>query len=275
MAAVEMRIDRLNFDLSGDYHHIQSFSIGHETCVLKFFQIIQHSDLLALAKEQIKSGIPVRILTPFVPERHLDAMRDIMGKIFNQECFENSVVIVNDLGLMNYISRIDPKRQMCLGRSLSVCFDYAPWGCKIYEDESSQIQDVVSQISFYDDEKMEFYRRYNVTEIEANVTKNTTESLKNNQKAGFMVNVHQATLLYGIQRSCYIKRCHESYTCSGTECDYPKQIELDSLWDNTGFFEPTEDVDFPSPLYLQGNQIYGKAHNIPLDWADRIIVGSE
>lgn len=275
MAALEMRIDRLNFDTTADYSHIQSFSIGHESCIVKFFKIIRHTNLLNFVNEQKKNEKPIRIITPFVPEKHLDSMKFTMEKICRQKCFENSTIIVNDFGLMNYIFKIDPKRQMCLGRSLSVCFDYAPWGHKIYENESSQIQDVASQISFYDDEKMEFYSRYNITEIEANFTKNTIESLKNIQKAGFKVNVHQSTFLYGIQRSCYIKRYHVKQTCTGTECEYARRIELDSLWDNTGFFEASENIEFPSPLYLRGNQIYGKAYNIPCDWADRIIVDSE
>ncbi len=275
MAALEMRIDRLNFDTTTDYNQIQSFSIGHESCIIKFFHIIQNETLLSFVKEQRQNGKTIRIITPFVPERHLDAMKSAIERIRGQKCFENSIIIVNDFGLMNYLFKTDHNCQLCLGRSLSVCFDYAPWGHQIYADEPSQIQRVVAQISFYDDEKMEFYSKYNVTEIEANVTEKTVESLKNIQKAGFQVNAHQSTFLYGIQRSCYIKRYHAGQSCNATECDHVQQIEIDSLWDNTGFFEVSEDINFPSPLYLRGNQIYGKAYDIPCDWADRIIIDSE
>ena len=71
---------------------------------------------------------------------------------------------------MNYIHRIDESRQMCLGRNLLACFDYAPWGYKIYEAETLSIQKVIAQVSFYDDEKMDFFKQYNITEIETNLT---------------------------------------------------------------------------------------------------------
>lgn len=275
MPAFEMRIDRLNFNTNENYSHIQAFSIGHESCIIKFFKIIQHPDFLDFVKKQKKNGKQIRIITPFVPEKHLDEMKFVMEKICIEKYFEDSIIIVNDFGLMSYIHKINNKRQMCLGRSLLVCFDYAPWGYKIYENESPQIQNVVSQISFYDDEKMEFYSGYNVTEIEANFTEKTIESLKKIQKAGFKINVHQSSFLYGTQRSCYIKRYHADQTCNGMECESAEKIELDELWDNTGFYKTTEDISFPSPLYLRGNQIYGKAYDIPCNWADGIIVSSE
>ncbi len=271
MSVFEMRIDQLGFDTEGVYHNIQSFSIGHESCILKFFMIIRNMKLLEFIKRQKDAEKQIRIMTPFVPEKHLEEMKDVIKKICANEEFKDSIIIVNDFGLMNYIHKIDKGRKMCLGRGMLVCFDYAPWGSKIYENEPVQIQKAVSQVSFYDDEKMSFFRQYNVTEIEANITEGTAESLKEIQKAGFKVNVHQSTFLYGTQRSCHIRRSCPAQTCSGLECEEPQKLELNELWCSEGFYKAAEDVPFPSPLYLHGNQIYGKAYDIPCDWADRII----
>lgn len=271
----EMRIDQLNFNIESNYSDIQAFSIGHESCIIKFFKMIKNPVLLEFLEKQKNDGKQIRIITPFVPERHLNDTKAVIEEICNEQYFENSIIIVNDLGLMSYIYRIDKSRQMCLGRSLLACFDYAPWGHKIYEEEPPHIQKVVAQVSFYDDEKMDFFREYNITEIEANLTERTIESLKEVQKAGFKINVNQCSFLYGIQRSCYIRRYSTNQTCNGTECEHAEKLELDQLWCGEGFYKTKENINFPSPLYLHGNQIYGKAYDIPCNWADRIIVNSE
>lgn len=275
MNAYEMRIDQLNFDTTASYGSITAFSIGHESCIIKFFKVIQNPILLKFVERQKKTGKQIRIITPFIPEKHLDKVKAIIKEVCYKQCFQNSVIIVNDFGLMNYIHRIDESRQMCLGRNLLVCFDYAPWGYKIYETETLSIQKVIAQVSFYDDEKMNFFKKYNITEIETNLTKATIESLKEIQKAGFKINVHQSSFLYGLQRSCYIKRYSTNQTCSGIECEYPETLELDELWCGAGFYRTNENIDFPLPLYIRGNQIYGKAYDIPCDWADRIIISPE
>lgn len=162
-------------------------------------------------------------------------------------------------------------RRMCLGRSLMACFDYAPWGRSIYENESPAIQKVVAQISLYDDKKMDLFRRYQVTEAEADLTEGSVASLRELQMAGFGINVHRASILYGIQRSCYVRRRSPCQTCSGVECEQAEKLEPKQLWDSAGFYEISPDTNFPA-MYLCGNQILGKAYDIPCDWADGIIL---
>lgn len=275
MNTFEMRIDRLYFDTNSHYKNIQAFSFGHESCIIKFFKVIRNANLLQFLKSQKNAGKQLRIITPFVPEHHLDEVKNVVQEICSDSLFEDSIIIVNDFGLMNYIHQIDESRQLCLGRNLLACFDYAPWGHKIYESEPVYIQKIATQTSFYDDEKMAFFRQYNITEIEANLTESTTESLKAIQKAGFKINIYQSTFLYGIQRSCYIKRYHPNQACTGVECEYAEKLELDELWCGTGFYKAAENINFPSPLYLRGNQIYGEAHDIQCDWADNIILSPE
>lgn len=64
----EIRIDSLGFDVSKSYRNISSFSIGHESCVVKLFEIFRREPLLQFVREQRELGRPVQILTPFVPE---------------------------------------------------------------------------------------------------------------------------------------------------------------------------------------------------------------
>lgn len=272
MNAYEMRIDQLNFNTGADYGNIQSFSIGHESCILKFFKVIRNPGLRKFIEKEKNAGKQIRIITPFVPEKHLTEMKDVLIELNNVKCFCNSVIIVNDLGLMRYIHGLDESRKMCLGRSLIACFDYAPWGYRIYEAEDLQIQEAVSQVSLYDDEKMNFFKKHNVVETEADLTEKTAESLKKIQKAGFKVYVHQSSFLYGLQRSCYIKRHNADQSCSGIECEYSEKLYLDELWCGLGFYKMQENFDFPSPLYIRGNQIYGKAQGISCGWADGIII---
>lgn len=272
MSIYEMRIDQLNFDTGSNYNNIQAFSIGHESCILKFLKVIRNPDLLKFVENEKNMGKQIRIITPFIPEKHLVEIKDVLAEIGDMQCFRDSVIIVNDLGLMHYIHKVDRERQLCLGRSLLSCFDYAPWGHNIYRAEDLKIQKTVSQVSLYDDEKIDFFRKYNVTETEADLTEKSAESLKEIQKTGFRVYVYQSSFLYGVQRSCYIKRYSKNQNCTGMECEYPEKLKLDEMWCGSGFYKTDEDIDFPSPLYIRGNQIYGRAHDIPCDWADGVII---
>ena len=274
MSCCEMRIDQLNFHTEANYEGIQLFGIGHESCVLKFIRVIRDLQLLELAERQKKFGKKIRIVTPFIPERHLGEMKTVLRETLARPVFEDCVVVVNDLGLMNYLHRIDERRQMCLGRGLIACFDYAPWGRSIYKNESPSIQKAVAQVSLYDDEEMALFRRYQVTEVEADLTEGSAESLKELQKEGFRIYVHRSSILYGTQRSCYIRRRSSDQTCSGIECERVEKMEPDQLWDSAGFFEIPPDTNFPT-MYLRGNQICGRAYDVSCDWADGIILRME
>lgn len=268
----EMRIDRLGFDVNKSYHNISSFSIGHESCVVKFFEIFRREPLLQFVREQRELGRPVQILTPFVPERHLDETKRILDRLFYQECFRDSVIIVNDLGLMRFVRERNPNRTMRLGRSMIRSFDYTPWGQAIIEDETEEIRQVVSQANFYDDEKMEFFRRFHLSEIEANLTSGTRESLLDIRRNGFRVCVHQATFLYGTQRSCHVRRRDGVNDSCWTACERSESIRLEKLWVTTGHYKKPDSVHFPNPLYLRGNQILGDARDLPLDDFDTVIL---
>lgn len=274
MSRYEMRIDQLNFHTEAEYDGIQSFSIGHESCILKFFRVIREPRLLDFIERQKNTGKQIRIVTPFIPERHLEEMKAILRETLARPAFEASVIIVNDLGLMHYLHRIDGTRQMCLGRGLMTCFDYAPWGHSIYENESPAIQKAVAQVSLYDDEKMDLFRCYQVTEAEVDLTEGSVESLRELQKTGFKINVHHSSILYGTQRSCYIRRRSSVQTCSGIECEQIEKLEPEQLWDSAGFYEIPPGTSFPA-IYLRGNQICGRAYGIPCDWADGIILRAE
>ena len=55
MNAYEMRIDQLNFNTTASYDNISAFSIGHESCIIKFFKVIQNPILLKFLEKQKQS----------------------------------------------------------------------------------------------------------------------------------------------------------------------------------------------------------------------------
>lgn len=274
MSCRELRIDRMDFPAEADYGEVQSFGIGHESCVLKFIKVIRDPGLLEFAGRQKEAGRTIRIVTPFIPERHLNEVKAVLQEALARPVFEDSTVVVNDLGLMNYLHRVDGMRRMRLGRSLISCFDYAPWGRSIYENESPSVQKAVAQVSLYDEEEMALFRRYQVTEVEADLTEGSAESLKELQKEGFQVYVHRSSILYGTQRSCWIRRRSPGHTCGGGECERAERLEPDRLWDGAGFFEIPPDTNFPV-MYLRGNQICAQPHDISCGWADGMIFRME
>lgn len=275
MSTFEIRIDGTGFRVEGNVGEIRAFSIGHETCAVKFLQVTHQKRLLDFLKTQKRAGKEIRIVTPFIPQTYLDAVKERLQALFQQECFMDSVVIVNDLGLMSYIHKADPDRRICLGRSLLFSFDYTPWGTDIFCSESETVQAVVRQVNFWDDEKLAFFRKYHVTEVEANLTTGTRESLKKVQEAGFKVNVHKSTFLYGTQRSCFVKRFSQNpAVCCETKCEHIERLELSKMWEAADFYPKIKEVPFPESLFLRGNQILGAERTALCEGFDGIILDS-
>lgn len=273
MSTYELRIDGSTFDPVENVDTIQAFSIGHETCAVKFLQVTCQKSHLDFLEAQRQRGKEIRIVTPFIPQLYLDAVKERLQALFQQECFTNSVVIVNDLGLMCYIHKEDPARRVCLGRSLLFSFDYTPWGEAMSASESEAVKAVVRQVNFWDDEKLAFFRRFHVTEIEANLTAGTRDSLKKIQEAGFKVNVHKGSFLYGTQRSCFVKRFSRNPdACCEMECEGLERLELSELWEDANFYPRIEGMPFPEHLFLRGNQILGAERTTLCEDFDGIIL---
>ena len=259
MKIFEMRIDCFNFDITADYTKYESFSIGHESCILKFFQIIQHPKFIDFLKEQKQCNKKIRILTPFVPQQYLSEMKVLLNRLLRNELFSQSVIIVNYLVMLYYIHQLDPQRRICLGRTLVFSFDFTPWGELIYANESQDIQEVIKQVNFYDNVKMMFYKRFNVMSLETNITQNTLDSLIKLKEAGFDIFINESLYLYGIQRSCYIRRLSPVCQCDHLKCDQIKEIFLASQWEECESFLNDTVKYFPSAIFLRGNQICGRS----------------
>lgn len=257
MKIKEMRIDKCSFDTNADYSSFESFSIGHESCIIKFLEIINNKDLCIFLQEQKNKGKDIRILTPFVPQSYLEKMKFTLRTLFRNSLFEESMIIVNDLGMMHYIHKVDPNRKICLGRTWTFSFDFTPWGELIYANESSSVQKVVKQVNLYDDIKIDYFKNNNVVALESNITANTVESLENIVNNGIDVYINCSYYLYGIQRSCYIRRFSHSNQCDYSKCDEYAKVSLRGQWEE-GEIYCNETVNyFPSKLFMHGNQICG------------------
>lgn len=259
MKITEMRIDRYNFDITADYKKFNSFSIGHESCILKFFRIIQDPQFVNFLKKQKRYNKQIRILTPFVPQQHLLEMKAVLKQLLREDIFSESVIIVNDLGMLYYIHQLDPKRKICLGRTLVFSFDFTPWGELIYANESRAVQNVIKQVNFYDDIKITFYKQFNVMSLETNITPNTLDSLMKVNDSGIDIFIHESLFLYGIQRSCYIRRLSPTCRCDYKKCDQSMKISLASQWEECDIFLNDAAKYFPAVLFLSANQICGQA----------------
>lgn len=271
MSKKEIRIDRFSFPTRRAYDDADAFSFGHESCVLKFFFLTEQQNLLDFVMRQKAAGKETRLLTPFVPQSHLNGMKESIRSLLKMDCFRESVVIVNDLGMLRWLHQEEPQRELCLGRSFLFSFDYTPWGAKIMESEIPSVRDVVSQISFYDEEKEWFFRQFHVSELEVNYTAGTADSLRRIQKDGFRICAHASDFLYGVQRSCYFRRFGDGDGCLGTRCEQAVHLKLRQLWEVSGFYDKAAEIPFPETLYLRNNQICGNPTTRPAEWVDAII----
>ena len=266
----ELRMSKLKLSKAVNYDDYQSFSIGSDTCIIKFFKLTEDQELLDFLRARKAEGKQIKIVTPFVPEKHLDKMKKVLKNMLQSDLFKDSVVVVNDLGMMQYIHSISKTTGVCIGRILLYSVDTVPWGELISRSETEEVQKIVHQISLYDNIKMEFYKEFNVTEIEVNLTEGCVESLKAIQKNGFKVNVHHRDILYGTQRSCPIRR-NGNFDCAGSECEQFEELHFYQLWSPTGPYAPSDNIPFPESIYVEGNRIAGTLKEIDESWSDDVI----
>lgn len=270
MSVKELRINKMRFAKEENYGDYQIFSIGSETCIIKFFKLVENQKLQEFLKNRKEEGKQIKIITPFVPERHLEKMKKTLKGMLESDLYRDSVIVVNDLGMMRYIHSISQDTKISIGRIMLYSMDTVPWGELLFESESEDVKKVVHQISFYDDIKMDFYRKFHVTEIEVSLTKGCVDSLKAIQEQGFKVNVHTRDVLYGTQRSCYIRR-NGDFNCEGSECEQLEELKLSKLWSAAGPFSPEKEIPFPDAIYLAGNKIVGTLEELDSSWSDAVI----
>jgi len=128
----------------------------------------------------------------------------------------------------------------------------------IYKNESENVREVIKQVNLFDDIKLDFFKGYNVTAIESNITDNTADSLIKINDSGLTVYINESYFLYGIQRSCPICRSSLHNQCDCQKCDIPVRITLARQWEDCQSFLNETIKYFPSVLFLRGNQICGK-----------------
>jgi len=136
-------------------------------------------------------------------------------------------------------------------------FDFTPWGELIYENETDTVQQVIKQVNLLDDIKLNFFKNYHVVAIESNITQNTAPSLDQIATSGLDVYINDSFFLYGIQRSCYIRRISTDNQCDDEKCDAFIKMKLTGQWEDCAVFLNQTVEYFPSMFFLHGNQICG------------------
>lgn len=267
---IEVRIDNRNFNVNADYSKYDSFSIGHESCIHKFWDIVNNKKNIEFLKVIKKEQKEIKLLTPFIPEKLWDDFSNRFKVLISSELFMNSVIIVNDLGLLTYVHKLETDRKFCMGRSLIFSFEYTPWGDMIYESEDESIKAIIKQLNFYDDDKINYYRKYNVSEIEVNYKPGIYDSIKNIEKKGIRVIVNKRDFLYGIQRSCEVKRKHNNRQDCQSLCDDKTRICLYKIWEQAEYYDP-DNISFPTELYISGNSITGNCFDDEKNFENMIL----
>lgn len=137
--------------------------IGSETCVYK---VPEYEEIKKAFIKLENAGIEAELITPFIPEEHLQRITDIVKNLINEK--RKFSLTVNDLGLLRKLDKEvpDKKLDIYIGHVYSTSFENCPWHEKVLSEESDFIREGWCQNNFTNDLLLEYIKKQGVTGIE-------------------------------------------------------------------------------------------------------------
>lgn len=137
--------------------------IGSETCV---FKVPEYEEIKEVFKKLENANIEVELITPFIPENHLQRIVDMVKALVNDE--KNFSLTINDLGLLRRLNTDIPDKNfdIYIGHVYSTSFENCPWHEKVLSKESDFIKEGWCQNNFTNDLLLEYIKKQGVNGIE-------------------------------------------------------------------------------------------------------------
>ncbi len=235
-----------NTDFGYDYKIVDSIRFGTEGCVNKFCYIM--SELLG---RQLDLEF-INIVTPRIPEAYTNQVFDLIVKL--DEKYKINSIVINDLGLLYRLKMAGLSfNEIIIGRTLVRSVSYVPWGDYITRDESEEVKRNLLMINMYHKSKLELLKNFNVTGVELCFFPLIDEAIEYLHDNGFMVYVHDKSIIASIGRTCPIVRMNNCMAskCEGL-CDNSLNIKLSKTWgvNKIMFQEPSDEVKKLYPNFL-------------------------
>lgn len=250
-------------------HQGAIFEIGSESCCIKFcYEIQQFTE-----HSQICSGKIFRLVTPRVPQEHMEAV--IKTILIALHTLNITKVIINDYGLLYELRKAGVSKEFVFGRLLVRSQEWEHnYRKRVHPDENSDILASWLYPSVLHKKKIELLRKMNVTGVELCPSNAVKEMLLHVNEFNMDAYVHYNSFVGAVGRACPCLKKEGIHKINCWKCcDNIHQLKLFKMYGN--FDEPTaEELSNFSRNYQIGNIIYFKneAELFPYDRCDGVII---
>jgi hypothetical protein len=204
------------------------------------------NEITAFQKMLTKDSIKLHYISPKITDATIQNEEKRILEIVES----GASVSINDWGMMYRLNTDKKEGMFYLGRLLTKSISDWVWSSEFFKNESENSINYLSQNSFNQSEKFDFFRNYGIRGIEVNIHENGEKSLPIIQKSGFSIIGFADNVIAAVSRSCLLLRLErKNYAeeCGSLcDCDF-KLVPSD---------EKSKNV-YPD-LYLRGNVIYQK-----------------
>ncbi len=255
---------------------VNTVAVGDDGCIHK----VPKSADAVRAREQIeRAGYKFRIVTPKLPELHIDDMVATMKNLHS--IGDNFSLTVNDFGLLYACVKhsILPKT-ITMGRTIARSQQDCPWLEHLHKDSREFVEQMRSQNNMYDEQKIDFFRNHNAASIETNWHPQDSSSLMKSRERGLRVGIHLGYPSVAFARACPIaKYFHKSVPECRDLCVRPMAMNFSQIYSGVDYQRvPLANAGI-YPFLLLGNVLYSEIFHEPSvnsvrENADYIIVNS-
>jgi hypothetical protein len=256
---IEVRVDNISDTFRYCNSHIDEIGIGNEGCILKIPKVEELSNLAAGTKKRVK------LVTPFIAQCHLAAMKKLINEIVEQKL--NIILVINDWGILYYLQTLDTSNiEIIVGRFLDWSYSLVPWGKNILRNENAQTVQYAMQSSLFDNTKLLLLKKMKVVGLELNASKENLEFSSKLNELGFSMYIHYGYNIMATTRACPFRKMNEEQNCT-EDCNQLTGAVIEEKWipqsgfksNANNFLVDKEMKETFFKIYLKNNMVFRRS----------------
>lgn len=218
--------------------------------------------MLETADKIEENGRKFRLLTPFVPQKHVSSVLNLIENFSKEK--NNTEITINDYGILYACQRLSHAKdnRFTLGHFLSQTTEESPWHENILRDESEAIKETYLRCNMENKRRMEVCKKWGVHCIESAMFPHTSGHFREIRDLGVEILVFLDYYQIAFGRRCPVAKFYDiEIPGCFSKCDEVLKLQLKLMYDKATHrpMEPSEEArkDMPE-LYVCGNVAFAK-----------------
>lgn len=255
---------------------VNTVAVGDDGCVHK---VPKSANAVKIRQEIEAAGFAFRLVTPKLPEMHIDDMIETVRHLFSLG--DNFSLTINDFGFLYACIKhsILPKT-VTVGRTIARSQQDCPWLEHLHKDSRESVEKMRSQNNMFDAIKIDYFGNRNVSSIETNWHPHDSSSLIKSRERGLRVGIHWGYPSVAFARACpTAKYFRKKVPECRNLCAKPLAMNFSQIYSGVDYQRVPLANAGRYPFLLLGNVLHSETFHEPstsavLEAADYIIVNS-